>query len=361
MAKIGDLVRYLNSVGGGTVVRIDGNIAYVDEDGFVTPVLLKECVVVSPAGTHVPPPAPKFGKPAPAPVLAKDKTPAPAAPKKAEETFVVEETPQGEMLNIVLAYEAADLKKLSSTTYDTYLVNDSNYYLYFTYMSKGSDERGWTARFAGMVEPGIQLFLEELKPEDLSKIDRVALQYVAFKKDKAFEAKTPEMVEMRFDATKFFKLHCFRPNPYFDQPVIALDVVKNDIPARLVKVDAKAMKESMSSKIRSDLREHRHGAPAKPKRKDEPLVVDLHIAELVDNTRGLSNSDMLNLQVDRFCKVMDENLRNHGRKIVFIHGKGDGVLRQALLKELNYRYKGHDVQDASFREYGFGATQVTIR
>ena len=45
---------------------------------------------------------------------------------------------------------------------------------------------------------------------------------------------------------------------------------------------------------------------------------------------------------------------------MFIHGKGEGVRRQALLKELTPRYKGHDVQDASFREYGFGATQVTI-
>ena len=57
---------------------------------------------------------------------------------------------------------------------------------------------------------------------------------------------------------------------------------------------------------------------------------------------------------------MDANLKNHGKKIVFIHGKGEGILRQALLKELNHRYKGHDVCDASFREYGFGATQVTI-
>ena len=58
---------------------------------------------------------------------------------------------------------------------------------------------------------------------------------------------------------------------------------------------------------------------------------------------------------------MNAHLRAPGTKIVFIHGKGEGVLRQALMKELNHRYKGHDVQDASFREYGFGATQVTIR
>mgnify|MGYP001056562555 FL=1 len=48
MAQTGDIVRFLNSVGGGRIVRIEDNIAYVDEDGFETPVLLKECVVVTP-------------------------------------------------------------------------------------------------------------------------------------------------------------------------------------------------------------------------------------------------------------------------------------------------------------------------
>ncbi|MDE6049998.1 MAG: Smr/MutS family protein, partial [Paramuribaculum sp.] len=95
---------------------------------------------------------------------------------------------------------------------------------------------------------------------------------------------------------------------------------------------------------------------------DGIIEVDLHIDELVDTTAGLSSADMLNLQVDEFRKVMDANLTNPGQKIVFIHGKGDGVLRQALMKELNHRYKGKvEVQDASFREYGFGATQITIR
>ncbi len=49
------------------------------------------------------------------------------------------------------------------------------------------------------------------------------------------------------------------------------------------------------------------------------------------------------------------------KKIVFIHGKGDGVLRKAIEKELKTRYKQYYYQDASFREYGFGATMVTIK
>lgn len=362
MAKTGDLVRYLNSVGGGTITRIDGNIAYVDEDGFETPVLLKECVVVSPASTHVPPPSYNFGPKQPqAPASPKAPTPAPQPQPKQEETFVVEETPEGEKLNVVLAYEAADIKRLSTTSYDTYLVNDSNYYLSAAYLTRSEDSDRWTLRWAGTIEPGIQLFLGELRREDIAEVDRVAVQYLAFKKGKEFPIKSPASVEHKLDNTKFFKLHCFQPNIYFDQPVIALTIVENDIPARQPVIDARELERGMKQKAGAD---RRMKAPVKkhPKKgADEPLVVDLHINELVDSTRGLSNADMLNLQVDRFCKVMDENLRNHGRKIVFIHGKGDGVLRAAILKELNYRYKGHDVQDASFQEYGYGATQVKIR
>ena len=49
-----------------------------------------------------------------------------------------------------------------------------------------------------------------------------------------------------------------------------------------------------------------------------------------------------------------------GQKIVFIHGKGEGTLRRAILDELRTKYKEYSSQDASFREYGFGATMVTI-
>ena len=44
-----------------------------------------------------------------------------------------------------------------------------------------------------------------------------------------------------------------------------------------------------------------------------------------------------------------------------IHGKGDGVLRKAIIDELKRKYSNCRYQDASFQEYGFGATMVTIK
>ena len=69
---------------------------------------------------------------------------------------------------------------------------------------------------------------------------------------------------------------------------------------------------------------------------------------------------MLDVQLNEFRRVMNDNIRNKGQKIVFIHGKGEGVLRKALLDELRHKYKNCDAQDASFREYGFGATLITV-
>jgi dsDNA-specific endonuclease/ATPase MutS2 len=64
--------------------------------------------------------------------------------------------------------------------------------------------------------------------------------------------------------------------------------------------------------------------------------------------------------MDKFHQVMKENLKNKKRKIVFIHGVGNGTLKTELRKALDRKYKGHYYQDASFREYGYGATMVII-
>ena len=94
---------------------------------------------------------------------------------------------------------------------------------------------------------------------------------------------------------------------------------------------------------------------------ETPLVVDLHASALLETTAGMSPTDILNYQLDVFRKKLKEHEKQRGAKIVFIHGKGEGVLRKALANELQYRYKSYTYQDASFQEYGYGAMQVTIK
>ena len=70
---------------------------------------------------------------------------------------------------------------------------------------------------------------------------------------------------------------------------------------------------------------------------------------------------MLDIQMERFRSEMEAAIRNGTKRIVFIHGLGQGTLKSELRRELGTRYKKYDVQDASFREYGYGATMVILR
>lgn len=96
-------------------------------------------------------------------------------------------------------------------------------------------------------------------------------------------------------------------------------------------------------------------------RKEDVIEVDLHINELLDTTAGMSVAEIKAYQLKVFHQTMEEHKKDKGRRIVFIHGNGDGVLRKAILDELKRCYKTCTWQDASFQQYGFGATMVTIR
>lgn len=356
MTKVGDKVRFLNAVGGGIVTRIDGKIAYVDEDGFETPVLLKECVTVDTDRFYGKDPAPS--KEVKTTVAA---TPDVKVPEKtaAEPELDIVTTEHGDVINLVIGYEPREPKHLNTTVWDAYLINDSNYYLYFTYLTRSDSDRGWITRYAGVVEPNIELNLGTVNREDLPEMGRMALQYVAFKRDGQFQLKAPVAVERALDTTKFFKLHCYRENMYFDTPVIAVDIVKDDVPQRPMVIDSSRLEDAMRQKRNAD-RQNVSRRQSQPKQRQHIIEVDLHIHNLLDTTAGLTNTDMLQVQLREARRVLDDNKRNKGQRIVLIHGKGEGVLRKAILDMLRRDYAECEVQDASFREYGFGATQVTI-
>ncbi|MDO4181854.1 MAG: DUF2027 domain-containing protein, partial [Bacteroidales bacterium] len=257
---------------------------------------------------------------------------------------------------VMLAFVPQDIKTISVTAFDAYLINDSNFTLYFTYLT--AEGSNWRVRAHGMVEPNTKYHIEEFDRSALNELEHVAVQCIAFKDNKSFLFKPAASVELRIDTVKFYKLHTFRESIFFEEPSLIYDIVKDDVPVKQVFVSAEDVKEALLQKA-VPTEKPKSARPA-PKPKNEILEVDLHAHELLDSTAGMSNGDILNYQLEVFRKTLDEHKGQKGKKIVFIHGKGDGVLRKALLQELKYKYKTYESQDASFREYGFGATMVTI-
>jgi len=99
---------------------------------------------------------------------------------------------------------------------------------------------------------------------------------------------------------------------------------------------------------------------ARQNQKNEIIEVDLHAHEILENTRGMEPRDIKDYQLQVFTRTMNEHIHEKGKKIVFIHGKGEGVLRKAIIDTLKDKYKSCEYQDASFQQYGFGATMVIV-
>lgn len=379
--KIGDKVRFLSEVGGGRVSGFQGKdiVLVEDEDGFEIPTSVHDVVVVEQDDYAM-------GKMISAKMEAQQKAEEHAATELHQDsrsiksilndhdeqtdmhvdeydaadreiTFraPVQEREGGNKLSAYLTFVPVDIKEITHTRFETYIVNDSNYYIHYSYLV--AEGNAWTLKSVGEVEPNTKLFIEEFGREVLNDMGRIGVQLTAYKKDKPFLLKPAIDVQFRIDPVKFYKLHVFEENEFFEQPSLLFTIVDNDEVARPLVVDSKRLKEQMYK----DEKIIAHEGKKKRQKDDGTLVIDLHADELLETTAGMNAADILHYQLDVFKKTMDENKKKKGQKIVFIHGKGEGVLRHALVHELNYRYKSCTYQDASFQEYGYGATQVTIK
>lgn len=379
--KIGDKVRFLNAVGGGTITAFqDKDLVLVcDEDGFEVPTLRSEIVVITTNDYN-------FARP-------QAETPAPTTPKANAPTSIKamlsrhhgDETQDeerdladlelsfrarplerkgGDEMNLHLGFLPLNSRQLSTTRFEAHLINDSNFYVrYLVLTQEGTLSR---LRHEGLVAPNQKVFLEEFSHDALPDIERLNLQFVAFKTDKAFALQRPYDLTVRIDGTKFYKLHTFQPSDFFDEPALTLPLVVDGTAAHNVQLNAEALQEAMTTP-----QPRPRMQPARPAEKAAPngkaldrnaiVEVDLHASSLLDSTAGLEPRDILTVQLRAFHETMKAHANDRGRRIVFIHGKGEGVLRQEILKELKRYYPQSTHQDASFREYGFGATMVTVR
>ncbi|UII75243.1 Smr/MutS family protein [Flagellimonas sp. HMM57] len=113
-------------------------------------------------------------------------------------------------------------------------------------------------------------------------------------------------------------------------------------------------------KKEKELPKKKLGNAPKPKERNLPkMEVDLHINQLVPSTKGLSNFDMLNLQLETAKRQLDFAIKKRIQKVVFIHGIGEGILKEELHYLFN-RYDNLKFYDADYQKYGLGATEVYI-
>ena len=395
--NIGDKVRFLNTTGGGKIAGFQGKdlVLVCDDDGFEIPTLRSEIVVVETDNYNLvrkPVPSKERASTSESDGLSHTSIKAALAAHAAAANGGENGAPEQELLedesepadkeitfqprplerrgadqvNFYIGFLPVDSRALSQTEFEVYLINDSNLYVRFLLLTQEGEQ--YSLRHEGLVLPNQKLLLDTIGHADLPQWERLTFQLLAYKTDKPFALKSPLNITLRVDGTKFYKLHSFAASDFFNDPALVRPLVSEDRPAQSVSIAAETVEEALiTPEVVRQSAERLKQQPARAMDKSVTLdrnaivEVDLHAEVLLDSTRGLTPTDILMMQIKAFHDTMRQYAKDKGRRIVFIHGKGEGVLRATLLKELKNHYRHCTHQDASFREYGFGATMVTVR
>ncbi len=354
MIKIGDRIRFLNAVGGGLITKIIDKdmVAVLDEDGFETPVLKRECVVIEVSKTMPTPsvsyktiPAEKPSSPIDVNVSLKN------IPYEPEH-----DTTYGEQLYVYLAFVPVNLQQLQTTSFDFYLINDSNYAMLFTLATNKGGQLNCLDH--GELTSNSKIFIDQLDKEQLQEIKEITIQTIVFKQQVPFNLKPTFDTTLSLTFSDFGKLHLFKENDFFKESAMILPLIEKDLPAAFLRINTTEIEQAMKEK--KDLPINKPSVEKTQKKHGDIVELDLHSSQLLDSTIGMDNTAILQYQLDTFKQTLALYSNKKGQKIVVIHGKGEGVLRNAIIQELKIHYKHYLYQDASFREYGFGATMITI-
>jgi hypothetical protein len=215
---------------------------------------------------------------------------------------------------------------------------------------KGAGEARLLER--GELEAGTKYLLAELLPEGEQVMYVQCLLYAG----RRFVPRPPLDKQVPFGVMAVPRAREFRKNPYFDEKAWLISLLPAPVPE--MEVEEKETKEIIRSK--GDMNPPRRKMMIRPGiTGSEPVEeVDLHIEEIVESTEGMSNGEILEVQLARFETVLEGAIRNKQKKIVFIHGLGNGKLKNEVRRRLEK--KGLAYQDAPFKEYGYGATVVRL-
>ena len=342
--KKGDKVRFLNETGDATVVKLLGNgqVLVETSEGFEYPYPAAQLVPVAPIERTT------VAKPAEAPSsIEKSSTAHPSVPV-ANNRF-----PDGIFLAFVPQHQAFP----SAGKIDLVLYNHSDYDIYYTLSLK--DGRDWICIESGALRPRAKKQVETLTPQDIDNWGQLKTDVLFFSGD-AYEHIAPVSVVTKLSGVKFFKDNTFSQHAltgnkaWVDEVFLLFEEAPEPEARPITNEDIRRMmleKESRTSGKKASV----------PHLKNQSLhkEVDLHIEELLDNWSGMSNGQLLDIQLKRVVKELDEAIATHMRSIVFIHGVGNGRLKQEVRRVIA-GYKNVRFHDASFQRYGFGATEVEI-
>lgn len=339
--KIGDKVRFLNEKGEGIVSRIINKttVGVTIEDGFELPFMETELVTIHDGS--LPPPAKKEQPSA--------ETPAPV--------FV--STGSGrkeEQEGIYMALSPENPRDLSYSDFNLWLVNHTEYELLYT--ASTSAGKGYEAFDTGGAHPHESKLIETIGKKELDRFSTVKIDALFFSEE-VFGHQQPVSETVKIRPVKLYKDNTFTENSFIPEKAFIIPVKR--LGEELYFDRPEEQRVDLSELLQQKKTAQQSQKISRPHRNNNPVFeteVDIHIEEIAENWSGMSNAEIVQMQLRHFQRALDEAIAGHYRKLTVIHGVGNGRLKQevrTILSTMNLRF-----HDGAYAKYGFGATEIIL-
>ncbi|MEJ7694576.1 Smr/MutS family protein [Daejeonella sp.] len=307
--KLGEFVRFVEERREGYITRIidDATIAVTDEDGFEIPVLASQVTRVHGQGADI----------------------------QTENTPVQE----AEFISNGIFLAAAPNKKAGSVMH-IHLINTTSYQLLATLTTEKSHK--FKGEFNGVIWSKSAVQMHSASLNELDHWPKFHLQVLLFASE-GTELKKPIEFSEKFRAKDFSGAK--KNTEYLDQPAWLIQLDSNE-PI----IDAQKLKGSF------------YKPPAENQQVENPgKEVDLHIEKIRDDHQFLDSTEILDIQVTYFRKSLDAAIVHKIPAIVFIHGSGNGTLRNEIYKVISKHPQVKTFMDAHKERFGYGGTEVFLK
>jgi dsDNA-specific endonuclease/ATPase MutS2 len=338
--KIGDRVRFLNEKGEGTVTKIINKttVGVTIEDGFELPFIESELVTVFDESKVS--------------VL-----PTTQIVEEPEITYTSKisnrkETPKG----IYLAVSPEHPSNIANSDFNIWLINHTDSDIMFCISSlKG---KGYEVLEKGNSKAYEAKLIDTVSKKNLDMYGTLKADII-FYSTKPFEHQQPVSEIVKVKLFKLYKENAFSENDLIPEKAMIINV--SDQEKDLYFDRPEAAHTDLSKLLfqkKANVEPEKRSKPHKINNNAYEMEIDLHIEELIDNYKGMSNAEIVIVQLRHFQKALDTAITHHYRSLTVIHGVGNGRLKQevhAILKSMKLRF-----HDASYSKYGFGATEIVF-
>ncbi|MBP7678836.1 MAG: DUF2027 domain-containing protein [Bacteroidales bacterium] len=383
--QLGDRVKFLNSKGGGVITKIisPSLVNVMIEDGFEIPTITSELVKVDPKGKAESMFDEDFGGSRQSAIgsqqsavgsrqsavgsrqsAASSQQSAVGIQQTADDrpepdrqsvlgnySFRAKNTP-----GIYLAFVPHDQKWLVTGMVEIYLVNHTTMDALYVFYLEG--EKKLFGKDYDVLFAGNKILIDTIDRDELLKWTKGIVQ-VIFYTVEPDRIVMPVSTEFDLAPSRFNDENNYKALQFMEERLLLVSIAQSAALNSIVnreesKMDEEALIRQRALEVKpASLIEKHQTSPRE-------AVVDLHIGELLVDFKNMTPYEILKFQMDYFNRCIDSAAERNFRKVTFIHGVGNGTLKNAIIKRVN-ELEHAESHLASLARFGVGAIDVTIK